>query len=217
MNSKRIPIDLLIFDFDGTLADSIPPAVEAIQQMLKELEYPYKSKEEINKHVGHGEFKLVAGSIGTENSAAVERAKEVYFNYYRKEFKTISLYPHVKEFLKSFKEKKMIIISNKKSEFINVILEHHKLAHHFAEVLGGDNATSLKPDPSAINNILKKYKIDPSRTIFIGDMSVDIETGKNAKVFTCAVSYGFEPRSELEKHNPNFLIDDLLELKKFIK
>ena len=77
----KIPIDLLIFDFDGTLTDSIPSAIESIQDMIAELSYPRKSKEEIREHIGFGERALVSGSIGTENDLKVKAAQRVYYKF----------------------------------------------------------------------------------------------------------------------------------------
>lgn len=216
--NKKIPIDLIIFDFDGTLADSIPPAIEAIQAMLKELGYPFRTKDEIHEHVGFGEALLVSGVIGSSDPKLIKTARDVYFKHYAQEgIEKVPLYPDTKEFLEYFKNKKKIIISNKRDLFIRLILDQHGLTGYFDEILGGDSAPCLKPDPCAIIDMLRKYKIAPGRSLFVGDMTVDIETGKNAKVLTCAVTYGFDPRSKLEKFKPDFMADNLLELKNLIE
>ena len=216
MNSKRIPINLLIFDFDGTLTDSIPAAVEAIQAMMVELGLPHKTKEEIHKHIGYGEAHLVSGSIGSKEPKLLKTALEIYSKHIKAGIKTVPVYPHVKELLGFFEQKPKIIISNKKDEFIKMILDHHYLTSYFIDIFGEDRAPSRKPDPSTLNKILEEYKISPDRTILIGDMAVDVQTGKNAKVVTCAVTYGFDDRSKLERSNPDFLIDDILKLKGLI-
>jgi phosphoglycolate phosphatase len=217
MESKPLSIELLILDFDGTLTNSIPPAVNAIQAMIAELGFPFKTKEEINQHVGYGEAPLVSGSIGTREPGLLKTAMEVYFKHYLREgIKTAPLYPHVKEFLEYFKNKVMIIVSNKRDEFIRMILDRHQLTAYFTEILGGDTALCLKPDPCVILDLLKKYKVSPRQALFIGDMTIDVETGKNAGIHTCAVTYGFDPKAKLEKAKPDFLIGDLLELSKLI-
>lgn len=214
---KPIPIDLLIFDFDGTLADSIPSAVDAIQSMIVELNLPHKTREEIHRHVGFGEIPLVSGSIGSDDPALLQRATEVYYKRYLQDgIKTILLYPHVREFLDHFKNKIKVIISNKSDRFIRLILENHGLLNHFQEILGGDTAPCLKPDPCVIKRLMDEHKIPPRRVIFIGDMTIDIETGKNAGVLTCGLTYGFDGREKLKKMGPDFLVDDLMELKELI-
>jgi len=214
---EKSPIDLLILDFDGTLTDSIPSAVAAVQKMLVELGLPYKTKEEIDQHVGYGEVPLVSGAIGTSEPKLLKTAIEVYFKHYMQEgIGEIPLYPNVKEFLEFFKAKTKIIVSNKKHGFIKMILDRHGLTRYFAEILGGDTAPCLKPDPCVIIDLLRKYRVAPERALLIGDMTVDVETGKNAKVQTCAVTYGFHDRSKLEKLKPDFIVDNLLELTELI-
>jgi phosphoglycolate phosphatase len=218
MASKLISIDLLILDFDGTLTDSIPPAVAAIQKMLRKLGLPFKTKEQINKYVGYGEIPLIEGSIGSKEPGLMKKAMRMYENFYMKEgIKKVVLYPHIREFLEYFNDKPKIIVSNKKDAFIKKILKNLKLLKYFKEIHGGDTLPCLKPDPYTINMMIKKYGIPKDRVLFIGDMTVDIETGKNAKVRTCAVTYGFDSVKKLRKRKPDILINDLMELKDLIE
>ena len=207
----------MVFDFDGTLTDSIPPAVDAIQAMIRELGLPFKTREEINSHVGYGEVPLVSGAIGSRDPKLVQRALDSYFKHYAEEgISRVKLYPHVREMLEHFKNKSKAIISNKRDLFIRLILGENGLIDHFCEILGGDSAGCLKPDPCAILKIMEDNKISPAKTIFIGDMTVDIDTGRNAGVHTCAVTYGFDSKNKLEKAKPDFVIDDIAELKNLI-
>ena len=211
---KKIPIDLIFFDLDGTLTDSIPPAITAIQKMMRELGYPAKSAAEIHRFVGFGEFPLITGSIGTEEPEKVSAAMRLYEKYYQEEgLLQVPLYPHVKEMLEHFKSKTKVIISNKKSSFIHILLRNLRIDHYFKEVLGGDNSPCLKPDPCAILELLKKYGVPKERAVLIGDMTVDIETGKNAGIQTCGVTYGFDGKEKLAAAKPDLLLDDLLELR----
>jgi phosphoglycolate phosphatase len=204
--------DLLIFDFDGTLADSLPPALVAIQEMLKELGYPVKSIAEIQPHVGYGEEYLVAGSIGSQDKTKILQARDTYFTIYRDKLKNIKLYPHVKEFVKHFQNKKLVVISNKRKLFIDLILENLGIKECFAVIYGEGNSTCLKPDPCLVIELMTEFKIKPENTLFIGDMTIDVQTGKNAGAATCAVTYGFESREKLAAAKPDYLVDDLSQL-----
>jgi len=206
----------LIFDFDGTLADSLPAAVKSIKQMLWDLDLPQKSEDEIGQHIGFGEWALVAGSIGSQKEDEIKQAQALYYRHNFENIKEVKLYPHIRELIEFFGDKIKLIIPNKRDEFIKMILQNHKLDQYFKEILGGDSAPCLKPDPCAILHVLEKYKVAPARALFIGDMTIDIETGKNASVLTCAVTYGFHSRSDLDKMQPDFLIGDILELKELI-
>jgi len=88
---------------------------------------------------------------------------------------------------------------------------------YFDAIVGGDNEDYLKPDPHYINKCLKDFGIEPERAIMVGDMYIDIQTGKNAKITTCAVTYGIGKREDFIKYNPDYIINDMIELKKIIK
>ena len=73
-----------------------------------------------------------------------------------------------------------------------------------------------KPNPEGIYFILEQLKVDSKKTLMVGDSTHDIEAGKQAGIFTCAVSYGYRPLSILKKSNPDFIIDNVKELKNII-
>ncbi|MFA6431296.1 MAG: HAD family hydrolase [Candidatus Margulisiibacteriota bacterium] len=211
------PVQLLMLDFDGTITDSIPAAILSVQAMLKELSFPFKTAEEINIHVGYGEIPLIAGSIDSNDPALINKALETYYQHYRTHgLKSIKAYPGVKEFLDKFADKKKYIVSNKKEEFIRLIMDNLGLSHYFKEMVGGDSTACPKPDPYTLLRLLNEEKIKPENAMFIGDMTIDIETGKNAKVLTCAVTYGFDPREKLAALKPDFLVDNLMDLARYI-
>jgi phosphoglycolate phosphatase len=210
------PVDLLLFDFDGTLADSLPAAVASIQAMLQELKYPPKTAAEINGYIGFGEIALVAGSIGTDDPAKVKQARDNYYHQVRTLVPQVKLYPHVRETLKYFSDKIKVVLSNKRDEFIHLILEEQGVRPYFAQVLGGDSAPCLKPDPGAVKALLRKEKISQDKALLVGDMTVDIETGKNAGIMTCAVTYGFDSKEKLAALKPDLMIDDFGKLKELI-
>jgi phosphoglycolate phosphatase len=87
---------------------------------------------------------------------------------------------------------------------------------YFAQVLGGDSAPCLKPDPGAVKALLRKEKISQDKALLVGDMTVDIETGKNAGIMTCAVTYGFDSKEKLAALKPDLMIDDFGKLKELI-
>jgi phosphoglycolate phosphatase len=216
--NKKFPIDLIIFDFDGTLTDSIPSALFAIQQMLKELNFPHKTVEELNQFVGFGEIPLVEGAIGTKKPDLVKQALQVYGQKYHDEgLVKVPLFPNVIEFLEGVKKKKLVILSNKRDAFIINISERLGIKKYFKEIYGGDTSPCLKPDPCVVFLILKKYEVRPERVLFVGDMAVDIQTAKNAGVVSCGVTYGFDGKDKLLRENPDILVDDMLQIKDYIE
>ena len=205
--------DLILFDLDGTLTDSIHPALLAIQEMLAVLKYQHKTTDEIKQYVGFGEVPLVEGAIGTNNKKLVREAMEVYLSIYKKKWlKNLPLYPNVKETLLHFNSKKMAIVSNKASNLIEMILANHGIRNLFIRVYGGDNSPCLKPDPCVVKMLIAETGIPKSNVLFVGDMAVDIKTAKRSGIKSCAVSYGFDPVEDLIREKPDFLINDFVKI-----
>jgi phosphoglycolate phosphatase len=115
----------------------------------------------------------------------------------------ILLFPHVREMLEHFSPKPKFILSNKSDELMGIILKNNDLSKYFEKVMGGDTSPCLKPDPCVINDLLAKKKIDPKRTLLVGDMEVDIKTGQNAGILTCGVTYGFDGKDKLQAAKPD--------------
>lgn len=210
--ANKTPVDLIMFDFDGTLADSLPAAIRSVQAMLKELRYPNKSAKQIRKYIGFGEIPLIEGSIGHADQKQLKLAIKVYYKHIRRSLGTIKLYPRIKNMLDYFKDKLLYVVSNKKDEFIQIVLKKHQIDNYFVKILGGDKSPCLKPDPCVINALLKKHGLPKQRALFVGDMTIDIKTGKNAGILTCATTYGLEKRKILKSLNPDFLVNDAASL-----
>ena len=86
----------------------------------------------------------------------------------------------------------------------------------FSTIIGGDLMPAKKPDPGGLHHILEQHGVRPEETLMIGDSLVDVETGKRAGVPTCGVTYGHAGRESLESADPDWIIDDLFELKHLV-
>ena len=75
----------------------------------------------------------------------------------------------------------------------------------------------MKPNPGPILHILKQLSVSPEKTAIVGDGTTDIEAGKAANVWTCAVTYGLKKKEVLLKMKPDFMIEDIVELKKIFE
>ena len=84
-------------------------------------------------------------------------------------------------------------------------------------MIGGDDLKCAKPSPCPVIDILKKYKVKKNEAIIVGDMSLDIITGKRARIKTCAVKGGIGNRKELLGAKPDFVISKLSQLKEIIE
>ena len=235
------PVDLIIFDLDGTLIDSKEDLAASTNHALHRLGLPQLSVETIATYVGDGIYKLMERAIpsaslragpsaepvvsaveplragGQAHLELLEEAVELFRNYYSQHLlDRTHLYLGVRETLEHFQEKKKAIVSNKPYDFTMTIVEGLGIDHYFDLILGGDSTENRKPHPEPVEKVLKQLGIMKERAAIVGDSPMDIEMGRKAGLFSVAVTYGLRPREELIETKPDLLIDDLYDLTKYL-
>ncbi|MFQ5637637.1 MAG: HAD family hydrolase [bacterium] len=206
-------IDLLIFDLDGTLVDTRQDLANSINHARKSYGLPTLTLPEVMQYVGDGIHTLIERTFPGVNGEKVDEAVTIFREHYRDHLLDCSrFYPGADKVMMYFREKKMAVISNKPEEFVRSILRGLQAHDDFEIILGGDSLPVLKPDPAPVLHVLHKLHVEPSKTVMIGDSPSDIIAGRRAHVVTCAVTYGFRAKALLEATQPDFLLDDLIEL-----
>jgi phosphoglycolate phosphatase len=207
-------ISLIVYDFDGTLVDTLFDIADAVNLSLSELRLRNLSRETICKYVGKGVERLMEQSIKGTGCADLPLAVELFRKFYSKNLMNHTrFYPFGREILDHFCDKKQAICSNKPEGFVRRILVSLESQHFFDAILGGDSLKSKKPDPEGLLNLLDRFQCPPEQAVLIGDSPVDIETGKRAGVYTCVVNFGFGDPKEIAMTEPDCFIDHLSELK----
>jgi len=207
-------ISLIVYDFDGTLVDTLFDIADAVNLSLNELGLRTLSRATIRKYVGKGVERLMAQSIDGTGYTDLPRAVELFRRHYSENLMNHTrFYPSGHEILDHFRDKKQAICSNKPEDFVRRILESLKSLDYFDAILGGDSVESKKPDPEGLLHLLDRFQCSPEMAVLVGDSPVDIETGKRAGVYTCIVNYGFGNPKEIASANPDCCIDHLSELK----
>jgi phosphoglycolate phosphatase len=212
-------MNLLIFDLDGTLADSKLDLVHSVNAARGLMNLGPISKELVASYVGNGAPVLMRRALGTEASEAdVLRALEFFLGYYRDHMlDNTRLYPGVKEGLDRLMASgaRMAVLTNKPVRFSRAIVEGLGLGGHFFQIYGGNSFEQKKPDPIGIRTLLEESGVSRERTIMVGDSGVDIRTARNANVKACGVSYGFQPES-FEQDPPDIVVDDMNQLADYV-
>lgn len=210
-------IELIIFDQDGTLVDSRVDISNAVNHALKNLGLPLLDIATITGYVGEGITKLIERALGP-HAELLEKARFLFYEYYSSHIADNTyLYPNVINILEYFRKKRKAVISNKLESLTRDLLIKLGILHHFDIILGGNSTVRKKPFPDPVIKVLDEFSIKSSSAIMVGDSPTDIEAGKGAGVFTCGVSYGYRGRNEILKASPDFLIDDIIELKEIIE
>jgi phosphoglycolate phosphatase len=206
-------IQLVVFDLDGTLADTKKDLALSVNAMRESMGLGPLPLEAVTSYVGHGVTVLVKRALGDKASASeVEKGLAFFLDYYAHHLldNTIA-YPGVREALEGLGNRKLAILTNKPTRLSRAIIEGLGLASYFFEIYGGDSFPLKKPHPMGIETLMSRVAVPPEKTLMVGDSDTDVLTGRNAGVWTCGVTYGFGPQA-LEEAGPDLLVDNLRDL-----
>jgi len=215
---EKIEINCIIFDLDGVIIDSSKDLINAVRHTMDKYCKREITDESIISYLGNGQRDLIKKSFGTVDDNILEDGLIYYRDYYYNNCTNESvLFKNVEYILNIFKDKSLNILTNKPEGPAKKILEHFGIMQYFDIIAGPETSLKMKPEPDGINIILDKLEIDKQKAIMVGDSDTDIVAGKRAKVYTCGIKGGFGNIDDLSKQNPDFIIDNIIELKNIIK
>ena len=216
-------IRLLVFDLDGTLIDSRLDLIHSVNATLRHFERPELDGDVIASYVGDGAPVLVRRALAGQAGNGVDEvlfrdALEYFLGYYRlHKLDHTTVYDGIPETLAALArpsngvQRLMAVLSNKPVRPSQDIVQALGLGDFFVRVYGGNSFPTKKPDPLGARTLLEETGVAPGEALIIGDSSIDVQTGRNAGVWTCGVTYGYGAQT-LEKVSPDLVIDDLREL-----
>jgi phosphoglycolate phosphatase len=211
---------LVIFDLDGTLIDSRLDLVHSVNAALRHIGRDPLPDEVIASYVGDGAPILIQRALGGEavDEAIVRQGLQFFLSYYREhKLDHTTVYAGIQGSLAAIQRgsngmpRKMAVLSNKPVGPSRAIVEALGLGPFFAQVYGGNSFSSKKPDPEGARQLLKELGVRPEQAVIVGDSHVDVETGRNAGMWSVGVSYGFAPHT-LQEPPPDVLVDSPHEL-----
>jgi phosphoglycolate phosphatase len=196
-------IKLVIFDLDGTLADTILDIRDGLNGMLYEYGFPLVNKEQTLSYINNGALELVRRSLPKEyqkDEDFVKSAKRVYERYYSQCYNNKTKeYKGCSDALKSLANcgLRLAVLSNKQDEFVKKIVSKLFVDVPFEFVLGQSEKFPTKPDPASIHYIISELGVSAEETVLVGDSNVDMLTAKNADIIPIGVSWGYRPKEVL--------------------
>jgi phosphoglycolate phosphatase len=219
-------IKLVIFDLDGTLIDSRLDLVHSVNAALRHIGRPELPEDVIASYVGDGAPVLIQRALGGEivDEAIVREGLQFFLSYYREhKLDHTTVYAGIPEALGAIQNpafasawdngpsRAMAVLSNKPVVPSRAIVDALGLGPFFKQVYGGNSFPSKKPDPEGARKLLEELDVRPEETVIVGDSHVDVETGRNAGLWTVAVTYGFAPHT-LRATAPYVMVDTAQEL-----
>ncbi|MBI1995613.1 MAG: HAD-IA family hydrolase [Deltaproteobacteria bacterium] len=207
----KIAVDLIMFDLDGTLADTGPDLADAVNFTRAHFKLEPLPNALVYSHVGYGVEHLLKHSLPQQDQ--FPEVMRVFLERYENHLldKTV-LYPGVLPALDCFRDKRRVVVTNKMHRLSVAIIRGLGVEDRFDAILGGDSVSDKKPHPALLNEVLQRYQVPPAKALMVGDGETDVEAGKRAGVVTCGVTYGLGNANDLRAAQPDFLIDDLIQL-----
>lgn len=196
-------IKLVIFDLDGTIANTIEDLADSADRALEENGFPPHTLAEYKHFVGNGVKKLIERAVpdGTdeeETKRIFDRFSLIYQNNCLNKTRP---YDGICELIDELKEAgiRCAVASNKPDEFSKRIVSHLFKENSFDIVIGKREGIPPKPDPMIIKEILEKLSTAADEAVIAGDSDVDVYTAHNAGIRCIGCEWGFRGREELEK------------------
>lgn len=206
----REPWVAVVFDLDGTLADTLRDLAEATNAALRENGLPPCPLEAYPHMVGNGLKKLVERAAGPGVSAQKrEEIRQAFLRIYDRDcLRYTAPYPGMPETLAALREQgiPLLVVTNKPDAQAHTIVEGLFGAGIFAGIYGNREGRLVKPDPALTRQALASVGAPPERALFVGDSDVDVLTAKNAGLRSAGAVWGFRGEEELRRAGADYLL-----------
>ncbi|MDA3941478.1 MAG: HAD family hydrolase [Spirochaetia bacterium] len=201
----------VIFDLDGTLLYTLGDIALALNMVLTELDMPTHPEEAYMKFVGHGLMETLKRACPEQCSEEIleKGYLRVIEEYSKNPVIGTKPYEGISQLLDSLIDKgiKIAILSNKEDKLVKYIAEKLLSTWHFLTIQGILPDVPPKPDPFAVNQIIKDMNVEFSEAIFVGDSGVDMKTAANSGLLGVGVTWGYRDIVELTEAGAGIVID----------
>lgn len=203
---------VIIFDWDGTLMDSIDKIVVSLQAAAKDCHLSPPSRDAIRNIVGLSLDKAMEMLFPTHSKSQQAAVVEAYRQQYKQldELHPTPFYPGIESWLVSLKEAGYLlaVATGKGRNGLDRLLDKFAVRDLFAVTYCADQ-TKSKPHPLMLQRILDELGLQANQALMVGDSSYDLEMANNANIDCMGVSYGVHSQAVLQQFNPIAIVDDL--------
>jgi 2-phosphoglycolate phosphatase len=195
--------EAVFFDLDGTLVDTAPDMVGALQELQREYGLPTIDYEQGRCNVSNGAIGLLRAAFPDLDEESQQALVPSYLGYYEPRIcRATTIFPGLADLLDQLEENSCPwgVVTNKPAYLTEPLMAKLGLAKRSSATVSGDTLTTRKPDPAPLLYACELADVDPTRSIYAGDAWRDIEAGRAAGMRTIAATYGYitdedEPRS----------------------
>ena len=210
-------MNLIVFDLDGTLLNSLEDLADSANHVLEQHGFPTHPVDAYRYFVGDGVRKLIERILPPDerNETQIEQCRQEFVVYYKvhMEDKT-SVYKGITELLIELKKRglKIAVATNKVHIAVKPLMEKYFPEIRFDSMIGQREGVPVKPAPQIMYDILKETDCKPSETLHIGDTATDMQLAHNAGITPVGVLWGYRPLEELQEAGARYIIEHPLEL-----
>jgi len=205
---------LIVFDWDGTLMDSVDRIVSSMQTAARFASLSVPSNEQAKQIIGLSMPKVVETLFPQRTQAQETLLIEQYKHQY-KELNTVPtpMFNNAIELLRNLRKKNKLlaVATGKGREGLARVMHETKTAHLFHASRCANDALS-KPDPQMLLSLLDELKISSRETIMIGDTSHDLKMAQSANIDSIGITHGVHDESILSLYNPKAIVNSLTQL-----
>lgn len=205
--------ELVIFDFDGTIADTLPLCFESFRQTFQYYNNENLSDNQIEALFGSSEESIIRKRLSNNSEKTILEAIDYYFEVYEaRHDEYLSEIDHriLQTIKKMGSKKKVAIFTGKGKRGLSISLDKLGYSNVFNYIVSDDDVNNSKPHPEGLNKIVDLFKINRSKCVFFGDSEADIKSGIAAGIETIGVNWF---RNNIFEVNPKCISYDISDLK----
>lgn len=209
--------DLLVFDWDGTLADSAQTIVNALQWASRDAGVPIPDDASSRGVIGLGLPEALIQLFPDLDEPTRQQVGQGYRHYYNTNAHEVSLFEGVESAAQEFADAgfMLAVATGKGRGGLNRAMERSGIGHLFLATRCVDECFS-KPHPQMLEEIMDELGVVPEKAVMIGDSPFDLQMARNARVASLGVSYGAQPEENLLPHAPLACFDSFAKLRAWL-
>lgn len=216
--SQLMKYELIVFDMDGTILDTLEDLKNSMNYTLKLHNMPERTLDEIRSFVGNGIRKLIERAVADETSdTKIEEIHKDFMTHYEVHCADFTKpYDGVNVLIKELRNRgcKTAVVSNKADTAVQELCVQY-FPGLFDLAIGERPEIAKKPAPDMVNLALEQLQVSKENAVYIGDSDVDVATAKNSGLDMIAVDWGFRTREFLKEQGAETIVskpEEILEL-----
>lgn len=212
--------ELVLIDVDGTLVDSVPDLLLAVNETMTAIGRPEWPEAKVREWIGNGVERLCRRALigqldGEPDDESFEQAYPVFLERYDKHNgKHSRLYPGILEGLAELEAKGYALgcVTNKAARYTLPLLDALGVRGRFGLVVCGDELPRKKPDPMPLLHAAEQYSAKPEKCLMVGDSISDVKAARAAGFSIICMSYGYNHGVDIREAEPDAVVSSLIEV-----